>query len=147
MQKYRKRLKKQKGLNPEMRFSIDKVHATEKSRDLKGMYTQEITQELKRVMMIKWYNLQPLYPDREEVKEWMNKATLELERLDTRNEQLEKILQHILPEMSGEVFITGRSDDRDEQGFPDRLIVCNQYGSNSIRIYKRKDKDDVQNES
>lgn len=92
--------------------------------------------------MIKWYNLQPLYPDREEVKEWMNKATLELERLDTRNEQLEKILQHILPEMSGEVFITGRSDDRDDQGFPDRLIVCNQYGSNSIRIYKRIDKDD-----
>lgn len=97
--------------------------------------------------MIPWYNMHPLVPildqeARNEVKEWMKQASNELERLEKKNEQLEKILKHFLPEMSGEVFITGISDTKDEQGFPDRIHLCIEYGSDSIRIYKRIDKDD-----
>lgn len=94
--------------------------------------------------MIPWWHLHPIVPipdtkDREEVKEWIQKASDELDRLQQRNEQLENIFSHIFPVMTGDVFITGVSDETDEQGFPDKMHVCIAYGADVLKIYRRID--------
>lgn len=52
-------------------------------------------------------------------------------------QRLRKVFAHIYPEMSGQPFITGMSDKRDEAGFPEYLSLCSVYGLDDIVTYKK----------
>jgi hypothetical protein len=43
------------------------------------------------------------------------------------------------PEQTRSIFITSISGERDETGFPDRIGVCIEFGSNVVATYERKD--------
>ena len=43
------------------------------------------------------------------------------------------------PERTGAIFITSVGGERDETGFPDRIGVCIEFGSNIVATYERKD--------
>jgi hypothetical protein len=43
------------------------------------------------------------------------------------------------PEKTRSLFICGIGGERDETGFPDRIGVCIEFGSNVVATYERKD--------
>lgn len=58
------------------------------------------------------------------------------------NVRLTRILRHIMAEHTGEPFICGLTDHRDDEGFPDKLFLCIEYGADLLKVYKRVDKDE-----
>lgn len=54
-------------------------------------------------------------------------------------EKLERKILHENPDKHNTYFICGESSQYDKFGFPDRVHICNAYGSDIIAVYKRLD--------
>lgn len=52
-------------------------------------------------------------------------------------QKFERILSKLLPDVSGDFFICGNSDDKDEMGLPTKLLVCPSYGADGFAIYTK----------
>ena len=63
----------------------------------------------------------------------------ENERLKTKCDNQANILKHMFPERySKTYFICGQIGSTDENGLPDKIIVCPAYGSDITEIYEIK---------
>ena len=57
--------------------------------------------------------------------------------LTEENRRLKFILSKLLPDRTGDYFITGEAGEKDRNGMPEDLIVCAAYGSDAIYRYRR----------
>ena len=69
----------------------------------------------------------------------MRKLEKEIVELQDRVEKLQTILRHVFPEKTNALFITGHCGERDENGLPQKLIICPAYGSDVMVLYARED--------
>lgn len=62
---------------------------------------------------------------------------LSYEEMEKRYELYRRIVQHILAEKTGHYFICGESGDKDDNGLPERIVVCPTYGSDLVQMYAK----------
>lgn len=60
--------------------------------------------------------------------------------LEEENKRLKSILAKILPDKSGHYFICGEIGESDDNGLPDKLLICPAYGVSWFQVYERTDK-------
>lgn len=60
------------------------------------------------------------------------------EELERDNDRLTNIMRHLMPQnLPGVYFITGEAGNQDENGLPERIIVCAAFGSDITAVYER----------
>lgn len=52
-------------------------------------------------------------------------------------QKFERILSKLLPEKTGDFFICGNSEEKDEMGLPSKILICPSYGSDGFAIYTK----------
>jgi hypothetical protein len=57
--------------------------------------------------------------------------------LKDKVQKFERILSKLLPDVSGDFFICGQSEDKDDVGLPSKILVCPSYGSDGFAIYTK----------
>lgn len=65
---------------------------------------------------------------------------LSYEELERRYELYRKILQHTFAQKTGVFFICGASENKDDLGLPETIMVCPTYGSDIIQLYRKDGK-------
>lgn len=61
----------------------------------------------------------------------------EIAILRDKVQKYERILSKLVPDVSGDFFICGNSDEKDEMGLPTKLLVCPGWGSDGFAIYTK----------
>jgi hypothetical protein len=57
--------------------------------------------------------------------------------LKDKVQKFERILSKLLPEKTGDFFICGNSEEKDELGLPNKILICPSYGSDGFAIYTK----------
>ena len=61
----------------------------------------------------------------------------EIAILRDKVQKYERILSKLVPDVSGDFFICGNSEERDEMGLPTKLLICPSWGSDGFAIYTK----------
>lgn len=65
----------------------------------------------------------------------------EIARLKEKCDKQAMILQHLSPDKHPDVFfICGKVGERDENGLPDKILVCPAYGVDWYQVYEKTER-------